>query len=110
MISAVLECLASESYREVSPAVVENCLEGRYAQSEQMSEMISVIIDSVFYDFGRIYSGRDTNYFCDEIGVILMNSKKGGSQTWSSYKNSNGAYLERQFQMIVDKYIELENQ
>ena len=47
MMSAVLECLASESYRRVSPTVVETCLEGRYAQSSQMSEMIRVIIDNV---------------------------------------------------------------
>ena len=110
MISAVLECMASESYRRVSPAVVESCLEGRYAQSEQMSEMIRVIIDSVFYDFGRIYSAGDTDYFCDKIGVILQNSKRGGTLTWSGYKNSSGAYIERQFQMIVDKYVELEKQ
>ena len=109
MISAVLECMASESYRRVSPAVVESCLEGRYAQSEQMSEMIRVIIDSVFYDFGRIYSSGNTDYFCDKIGVILKDSKKGGTLTWAGYKNSNGAYIERQFQMIVDKYVELGN-
>ena len=109
MISAVLECLASESYRQVSPAVVETCLEGRYAQSEQMSEMIRVIIDSVYYDFGRIYSSGDTDYLCDKIGNILRDSKTGGTLTWSGYKNSYGPYLERQFQKIVDKYVELEN-
>lgn len=109
MISAVLECMASESYRRVSPAVVENCLEGRYAQSEQMAEMIRVIIDGVFYDFGRIYSGSATDYLCDKIGVILKDSKKGGTLTWAGYKNQSGEYLNKQFQMIVDKYVELGN-
>ena len=110
MISAVLECMASESYRRVSPAVVESCLEGRYAQSEQMSEMIRVIIDSVFYDFGRIYSSGDTDYFCDRVGVILKDSQYGNALSWSSYKNMSGTYIKNQFQKIVDKYIELENQ
>ena len=110
MMSAVLECLASESYRQVSPAVVKTCLEGRYAQSEQMSEMIRVIVDSVYYDFGRIYSSTDTDYLCDKAGRIIQGTKSGyETLTWSAYKNSYGPYLERQFQKIVDKYVELEN-
>jgi hypothetical protein len=110
MLSAVLECMASEAYRRVSPAVVNTCLEGRYAQSAQMAEMIRVIIDNVFYDFGRIYSSGETDYLCDKVGVILKDSKNGGGMTWSTYQKVYGGYLNSKFQMIVDKYVELENQ
>ena len=90
--------------------MVETCPEGRYDQSEQMSEMIRVIVDSVYYDFGRIYSSTDTDYLCDKAGRIIQGTKSGyETLTWSAYKNSYGPYLERQFQKIVDKYVELEN-
>lgn len=105
--SAVLECMASEGYRLTSPAVVEACLMSRYAQSEQMSEMLRLCVDSVYYDFGRIYSSSDDNYICDRAGIIIH---AGGPDTWSSYKNENKEFLENRFQVLVDKLIEMEKQ
>ena len=71
--------------------------------------MIRVIVDSVYYDFGRIYSSSETDYLCDRVGRIIQDGKNGDTMTWSAYKNSYGPYLARQFQKIVDKYVELEN-
>ena len=105
--SAVLECMASEGYRLSSPAVVETCLMSRYAQSEQMAEMLRLCVDSVYYDFGRIYSSSEDNYICDRAGIIIQ---AGGPETWASYKNSNKEFLENRFQALVDKFIEMENQ
>jgi hypothetical protein len=107
MRSAVLECLASEGYRLTSPAVVESCLMSRYAQSEQMSEMLRLCVESVYYDFGRIYSSADDNYICDRPGVIIY---KGGPDTWSSYKEANKEFLENYFQTLVEKLIGVEAQ
>ena len=104
IVSAVLECLGSEGYRSTSPAVVETCLKSRYAQTEQMSEMLSLIIDSVYYDFGRIYSDSSTSYLCDRVGKIIIST----SQTWSSYGAANKTALESQFNVIINKFIEME--
>ena len=105
--SAVFECMASEGYRLTSPAVVESCLLSRYAQSEKMSEMLRLCVDSVYYDFGRIYSSSDDQYICDRAGIIIH---AGGPETWSSYKNSHKEFLENRFQTLVDKFLEMENQ
>jgi hypothetical protein len=105
--SVVLECMASEGYRLVSPAVVETCLMSRYAQSERMSEMLRLCVDSVYYDFGRIYSSSEDNYICDRAGIIIH---AGGPETWASYKNANKTFLENHFQTIVDKFMEMEKQ
>ena len=104
--SAVLECLASEGYRLSSPAVVENCLKSRYAQTEQMSEMLELVVDSVYYDFGRIYSDSDDNYLCDRPGKVIQSS----IETWSSYRNASKASLEARFQSVVDKFLAMEGQ
>ena len=103
--SAVFECMASEGYRLTSPAVVENCLKSRYAQTEQMSEMLELVVNSVYYDFGRIYSASDDNYLCDRAGKIIQSS----IETWSSYGNASKASLESRFQSIVDKFLAMES-
>jgi hypothetical protein len=73
--SAVLECMASEGYRLTTPAVLDTCLKSRYAQTEEMSEMLSLIMDSVYYDFGRIYSSSDDKFICDRVGLVIASSK-----------------------------------
>ena len=103
--SAVLECMASEGYRLSSPAVVETCLMSRYAQSEQMAEMLRLCVDSVYYDFGRIYSSAEDNYICDRAGIIIH---AGGPETWASYKNANKEFLENRFQALVDQFLAAE--
>ena len=105
--SAVFECMASEGHRLTSPAVVESCLMSRYAQSEQMSEMLRLCVDSVYYDFGRIYSSGEDKYLCDRAGIIIH---AGGPETWSSYKNANKEFLENHFQSLVDKFIAMGDQ
>ena len=103
--SAVLECMASEGYRLSSPAVVETCLMSRYAQSEQMAEMLRLCVDSVYYDFGRIYSSSEDNYICDRAGIIIH---AGGPETWASYKNANKEFLENRFNTLVDQFLAAE--
>ncbi len=105
MLTAVLECMGSEGYRTSSPAVLETCLMSRYARSEQMSEMLKLCVDSVYYDFGRIYSSSDNKYLCDRPGIIIH----AGTTSWSSYLVSDMPSIAAQFQSIVDKFIEMEN-
>ena len=100
VVSAVLECLGSEGYRQTSPAVLETCLKSRYAQTEQMSEMLSLIIDSVYYDFGRIYSDSSNNFLCDRVGIIIAST----SESWSGYKAANQEFLKNRFQEIIDLF------
>ena len=104
--SAVLECMASEGYRLTSPAVVDSCIKSRYAQTEEMSEMLGLVVDSVYYDFGRIYSASDDSYICDRVGKVIQSS----TETWSGYGQAMKTSLETRFQKLVDKFIEMEKQ
>ena len=53
---AVLECLASEGYRTVSPMVFEVCLKVRYANDSDSGKMYDIIHDGVVFDIGRVFS------------------------------------------------------
>lgn len=56
MAAAVLECMASESYRNVSPALYETALKLKYSQDDVASRMFDIAKSTVAFDLGRIFS------------------------------------------------------
>ena len=55
-MSAVLEAMASMSYKTVRPAYYETTLRTKIAQDPQSAEMFDVIVDNVYIDAGIIYT------------------------------------------------------
>ena len=55
-ISAVLEAMASASYRIVKPAYYETTLRTKIAQDPQSAEMMDLIVRNVYIDAGIIYT------------------------------------------------------
>ncbi len=55
-VSAVLECLASNSYNNVSPALFEVALKTQYSEDSRDAEMYNIIKRTVVFDLGRIYT------------------------------------------------------
>lgn len=103
-LSAIMECMASEGYRKTTPAIYNDCLLSRYVNVVQMPEMLELIHSTVTYDFGRIYSMKQTNYLCDRIGRIIQQdpARSEYGKTWTSFGNSEGGSTAAQFQLIVD--------
>ena len=60
MSGAVLECLASESYRTVTPALFESSFKYKYSKGEADSKIFELIRSGVVFDIGRP--------FFDELG------------------------------------------
>jgi len=54
--AAVLEAMASESYRSVTPAYFETALKVKYAADEETAQMFDIIRDNISFDFGYIYT------------------------------------------------------
>ncbi len=54
-IAAVLECMASESYRQVTPAVFEISMKTKYANDDISSRMFDIARETVSFDLGIIY-------------------------------------------------------
>lgn len=52
----VLECLASESYRRVTPAVFELSMKVKYANDETTAQIYNIIRESAVFDVGRIFT------------------------------------------------------
>ena len=54
--AAVLECLGSESYRRITPALFEQSMKVRYSESPDDSQMYDLVKRSVVMDLARIFT------------------------------------------------------
>ena len=75
-IGAVIECMASESYRTISPALYEVALKVKYSQDDVASAMFDIARSAVVFDLGR----------------ILSNALSGPSGTWQSAITGKGVW------------------
>ncbi len=55
-MAAVMECYASESYRQVTPALFEITLKVKYSDDAVSAEMYDLIRENLTFDIGRIFS------------------------------------------------------
>lgn len=95
MVTAVMECMASQGYRETTPVIFETVMQYQKSKSPDMSRMLGLIRDTAWFDFARIYSySLDT--ICDAPGRYLM-----GNQAWEGYVNGTLPTVEKKLEKLV---------
>ncbi|NLE12846.1 MAG: extracellular solute-binding protein [Clostridiales bacterium] len=97
MSGAVMECLASESYRTVSPAIFEISLKVKYSEDVEMSEMYDIIRGSVVFDFGRIFNDN----LSSQTYSLFRNSVLNGNTDWASTIAKNKDSLSAMLDTVV---------
>jgi len=97
MSAAVLEAMASESFRTVSPALFENAFKVKYAQDEQSSLMYDLIRSTVSFDFGRVFN--------NDLGgltySLFRGAVVGGNTNWASTIKANEKVLNKQLEKLT---------
>lgn len=95
MSAAVMEAMASESYRTVSPALFENAFKVKYAQDAQSSLMYDLIRSTVSFDFGRVFNNdlNSMTYSLFRNAIVQQNTN------WASTIKSN----EKALGKMIDK-------
>ena len=101
MVSAVMEALASASYRTVRPAYYETTLRTKIAQDPQSAAMFDLIIDNIYIDAGIIYTNT-LNTFHDKFRQIMGMGKNTVISQYKSVTGSAKRSLERMV-MKLDK-------
>lgn len=96
MISASLEAMASGGYRAVTPVVFDTIMKFRDSQSTEMTEMLEIIRDTIYFDVGRVYSYA-LDYISDQPGVSLRNNV-----SWSTYLNQNQTRISNMLNDLFD--------
>ena len=84
MIGAVLECLASESHRRVTPAYYDNLIKDRVSATVKEAMMFDIVRDCVVIDSGRIFQG----HIGWKIWGEFRNSILKDSKDWMSASSS----------------------
>jgi len=55
--SIIIEALNAETYKQVIPALYDTAFKVKYARDEMATEMLDMILEGRFFDFGYIYDG-----------------------------------------------------
>jgi len=83
MTATVMEALASESYRQVSPAYYEVAMKVKYSRDDETAQMLDLIRENVVFDLGSVYGlaiGVDYNQFKES----LMANNSDWASTYAS--------------------------
>ena len=94
-VGATLELMAAESYKQVTPAYFEICLQGKYSDEPEDAEMYDRIINSFVYSFGFCYSTKSL----EGIGSLFRDLSKDLAQTY----NANKTKYETALESLIDK-------
>lgn len=74
LAGAVLECMASESYRNVTPALYERSFQYRYSQEEVSAQMFDIAKNGVVFDMSRIFSNSLGAYKAWQKAITGVNA------------------------------------
>ena len=95
MSALVLEAMSAAFHQNVIPALIEITLEGQSVRDQRSSDMISEIIDNIYWDFGFINHtslGNVANFAIEmENGYSTMSSWYRSAE--STYQNKLVEYL-----------------
>lgn len=99
--SAVIECMASESYRRVDPIYFETCVKLRYAPDERLGGMYDLIRDSITFDLFYLFCGTFSE---SPLTHYRPCAYEPNSNNWTGKWDSYGQIWTDGFNDIVELY------
>lgn len=96
MCAAVLECLASESYRQISPVLFETVMKLRYSPNAQSSQVYDIVRSTVQFDLSRIFHKS-----LESIPQSLFKNAIRDNTSWSAGASSTTRQLNRLIEEVI---------
>jgi len=93
MAGAVIEAMASYSYRETRPLYLDTVLKGQYMSDPDSRRMIDIVIDGITIDAAWIYYDTLSNKYTEEFLLLLRDKKETYSSTHESAKRKINTIL-----------------
>ena len=100
---AVMECMASEGYRTISPAVFEVCLKVRYANDHDSAKMYDLVREGVVFDIGRVFSTAALK----EIPTTKWKRSVIDGKVWGAQSAGIDAQLQALLDQLYDSFAEI---
>ncbi len=105
MVSAVMEAMAAESYRYVTPAYYDVVLNGQYLRDKDSSEMLEIAMDGIKIDFGWIHTYSLGS--CSQ--ALLRDIITSKSNNFSSVYARMKKVYEKKMEMLLEDIYELKD-
>ncbi len=102
MSGAVIEALASESYRRTSPTLFEVVFKSVYSNDPLDARMYDIIKSNVYVDMARLYSGNFT--WANSAVALFRNSVINGEKSWVVKVKANEEYINGVFAEISEAF------
>ena len=96
MVAAVLEAMASYSYRETKPLYLDTVLKGQYMSDADSRRMVDIVVDGITIDSAWIYYNTLTNQYQEDFLLLLRDRKETFSSTHEAAK--------RKIELILKTY------
>ncbi|MBE6612449.1 MAG: hypothetical protein E7632_08150 [Ruminococcaceae bacterium] len=100
LVGAMLEALNYESYKLVTPAYFETAMQGKYARDEESQEMMEIIRDSLYFDFGYVFAG------CIGGGINSMMAHVENGEAIATVWDTNKTTIETNLDKLLKFFAE----
>lgn len=100
----IVEALAFESYRVLTPAFYETALKIKYSRDDETVKTLDLIKNGVTFDFVALYSTGDG----EKLAQILQFLLKSGSTDLASYYAQYAPAAQKYFDSIIQQYLSLD--
>ena len=101
MVAATIELMAYESYKSVIPTYIDDVLKSKQTNSPEDAEMVQLILDSMVYSFGWIFSSTHMGNMGKAFRIV------DGSRDLSNYYLSNQSAYETALNGLIDAFASL---
>ncbi len=105
--SALVECMASQAYRQVEPVYYDTCVKLRLAPDERLAEMYDLMRQSITFDFNFVFRFVVTKDIDTQIRNCIANPSR---YKWATVWEEIRVSAENDFQKILDTYAERDTQ
>ncbi len=96
-----LECLSSEAYRTITPAVYEITMKVKYTADVESAKMFDLIRDTSSFDTGRIYSAQLDKATWDPFRSALINRNPNFT---SALQGTQGNVINAKLRLLGQKF------
>ncbi|MCL1793766.1 MAG: ABC transporter substrate-binding protein [Oscillospiraceae bacterium] len=101
-VGAVTEAMAAESYKNLTPVYYETALKVKYSRDEVTSQMLDIIHDGIYFDFGYV-----NTISIGGIHFLLRELVEKNNNDFVSVYEKKEASYEKALEKLINSYKDL---
>lgn len=101
MLGAVLEAMASESYRYITPTYYEVALKSKYVSDPESWSMLDLVTNNLYIDAGVLYT-KTINSIHQMFRTLVGGNSAGAATRFSSIKRATTAAVDKLNESLRD--------